>query len=181
MVRQVATCVGVIDGDTFETDSKLRVRLARVYTAELSTPEGVQARNVLMSMINGRVIIYEVVAHDDYGRNICEVWVNTINVNDLMIARGYDKPQWFPPPPPDPEEVPLPEPSVVPPLIVRRSVKYKACVVYHWSSLVGAWHKAPNQYFRLSAGVYLINGNWLLTLKHGAHLYVGPNVTVVPQ
>jgi endonuclease YncB( thermonuclease family) len=99
VVKQVATCTSVIDGGTFETDSKLQVRLARVYTSEISSPEGARARNLLTSMINGRVISYEVVAHDDYGRSICEVWVKNANVNDSMIAHGYDIPQWFPPPP----------------------------------------------------------------------------------
>lgn len=99
MVKQVATCASVIDGDTFETSSKLQVRLARVYAPEISTPEGVRARNLLVSMINGRVIIYEVVAYDDYGRCLAEVWIGDFNVNDRMIAQGYDKPQWFPPPP----------------------------------------------------------------------------------
>ena len=99
MVKQVVTCVGVIDGDTFETDSQLRVRLARVYTPEISTTEGIRAKNMLRSMIDRRVITYEVVARDDYGRSICEVWVDNANVNDWMISLGYDKPQWLPPPP----------------------------------------------------------------------------------
>ena len=98
MVKQVATCAGVIDGVTFETDSKLRVRLARVYAPEITTTEGVRARNILMSMMDRRVIDYEVVSHDDYGRCVCEVWVDNANVNDWMISQGYDKPQWVPPP-----------------------------------------------------------------------------------
>ena len=93
MVKQVATCASVIDGDTFETDSKQRIRLARVYAPEISTRAGVRARNTLMAMINRRVISYEVVARDDYGRRICEVWVDHVNVNDWMIAKGYAKPQ----------------------------------------------------------------------------------------
>lgn len=93
MVKQVATCAGVIDGDTFETDSKLQVRLARVYVPEITTIEGIRARNILMSMIDRRVIRYEVVARDDYGRKVCEVWVDNANVNDWMISQGYDKPQ----------------------------------------------------------------------------------------
>lgn len=89
MVKQVATCSSVIDGDTFETDSKLRVKLARVYAPEISTIEGIRARNLLTSMINGRVISCEVVAHDDYGTSICEVWLKNTSVNDSMIAHGY--------------------------------------------------------------------------------------------
>jgi micrococcal nuclease len=93
VVKQVATCASVIDGDTFETDSKQRIRLARVYAPEISTTAGVRARNILMAMINRRVITYEVIARDDYGRSICEVWVDNVNVNDWMIAKGYAKPQ----------------------------------------------------------------------------------------
>ena len=93
VVKQVATCASVIDGDTFETDSKQRIRLARVYVPEISTTAGLRARNKLMAMINRRVISYEVVAHDEYGRSVCEVWVGNANVNDSMIAQGYDKSQ----------------------------------------------------------------------------------------
>ena len=93
MVKQVATCAGVIDGLTLETDSKLQVRLARVYAPEISTTEGVRARNMLMSMINRRVISYEVVSIDDYGRSVSEVWVDNANINDWMISLGYGKSQ----------------------------------------------------------------------------------------
>ncbi len=51
---------------------------------------------MLMSMIDRRVIRYEVVAHDYYGRSVGEVWVDNANVNDWMISQGYDKPQWAP-------------------------------------------------------------------------------------
>ena len=93
MVKQVASCASVIDGDTFETDSKHRIRLARVYVPEISTTAGLRARNKLMAIINRRVISYEVVARDDYGTSICEVWVGNVNVNDSMIAQGYYKSQ----------------------------------------------------------------------------------------
>ena len=93
MVKPVATCASVIDGETFETESKQRIRLARVYAPEISTTAGLRARNKLMAMINRRVISYEVVARDDYGGSICEVWVGNVNVNDWMISQGYDKPQ----------------------------------------------------------------------------------------
>lgn len=94
MARRVALCVKVIDGDTFDIDAGIRIRLARVYAPRLETPEGQEAKRLLESLILDKVIIsYEVVSIDDYGRSVAEVWVDNINVNDAMRSYGYDKPQ----------------------------------------------------------------------------------------
>ena len=93
MVKQQAICVGVVNGDTLETDSKLQIRLARVCVPEIEKIEGIRARNMLMSMIDRREINYEVVGPDKHGGCVCEVWVDNANVNDWMISLGYGKSQ----------------------------------------------------------------------------------------
>ena len=98
MVRSYATCIKVIDGDTFETNTNLRIRLARVYAPELDSATGLVAKNTLAWMIEGKIISYEISAFDDYGRAVCEVWLASLPINDWMRGQGYDKPQWFPPP-----------------------------------------------------------------------------------
>ncbi|MAF86192.1 MAG: hypothetical protein CL875_06965 [Dehalococcoidales bacterium] len=44
---------------------------------------------LLESLILSKTITYDIVARDDYGRSVAEVWVDIINVNDAMISCGY--------------------------------------------------------------------------------------------
>lgn len=89
MVKQMAVCTNVIDGDTFDTEKGTRIRLARVHAPRVETDEGQRAKRLLESLILNKAITYEVVAIDDYGRSVAEVWVNSTNVNDIMISHGY--------------------------------------------------------------------------------------------
>jgi endonuclease YncB( thermonuclease family) len=97
VVKQGAVCANVIDGDTFDTGSGIRIRLARVYAPEIETAEGQKAKRLLEVLILNKAIRYEVVAKDDYGRSVAEVWVGGTlggtNVNDAMRSYGYEKPQ----------------------------------------------------------------------------------------
>jgi len=89
MVKQVAVCFNVIDGDTFDTERNVRIRLARVKASPIETTEGQIAKRLLESLILNKAITYEVVATDVYGRSVAEVWVNSNNINDIMISHGY--------------------------------------------------------------------------------------------
>lgn len=89
MVKQAAICIIVIDGDTFDTDRNVRIRPARVKAPPVNTPEGQKAKRMLASLILGKAITYERVATDTYGRTVAEVWVDSTNVNDIMISYGY--------------------------------------------------------------------------------------------
>ena len=89
MAKQTAICARVIDGDTFDTNTGIRIRLARVYAPPVDTQRGQAAKVFLESLILNKTITYEVVAKDTYGRSVAEVWVDGKNVNDLMIAAGY--------------------------------------------------------------------------------------------
>ena len=89
MAKQSAICADVIDGDTFDTKAGDRIRLARVNAPPISTPEGQKAKTLLESLILSKSITYETVARDTYGRAVAEVWVDSKNVNDAMIAAGY--------------------------------------------------------------------------------------------
>lgn len=87
MVKQAAICI--IDGDTFDTDRNVRIRLARVKAPPVDTPEGQKAKRMLESLILRKAITYEPVATDTYGRTVAEVWIDSANVNDIMISYGY--------------------------------------------------------------------------------------------
>lgn len=89
MVKQTATCVIVIDGDTFDTNTNVRIRLTRVNTPPVTTPEGQRAKGILESLILRKVITYESSATDTYGRTLAEVWVDSTNVNDVMRSYGW--------------------------------------------------------------------------------------------
>ena len=89
MAKRSAICVGVIDGDTFNTNRVVRMRLARVNVPSTNTLEGQQAKALLETLILPGFITYDVVARDAYGRSVAEVWVDKINVNDAMRAAGY--------------------------------------------------------------------------------------------
>lgn len=89
MAKRSAICLGVIDGDTFNTNRVVRMRLARVNAPSINTPEGQHAKALLEALILPNFITYNVVARDTYGRSVAEVWVDQINVNDAMRAAGY--------------------------------------------------------------------------------------------
>lgn len=89
MAEKSAICVGVIDGDTFNTNRIVRMRLARVKVPAINTPEGQYAKVLLESLILPNFITYYVVGIDNYGRSVVEVWINKTNVNDAMRAAGY--------------------------------------------------------------------------------------------
>ena len=89
MVKVNDACVSVVDCDTFDTNTGVRIRLARVDGPSLNTTRGQSAKSLLESLILNELIKYKVVAGDDYGRSVAEVWVNSANVNDAMIAQGY--------------------------------------------------------------------------------------------
>lgn len=89
MAKIAIICVGVISGDTFNTNRLVRMRLARVNVPAIDTLEGQYAKELLESLILSKFITYDIVAEDAYGRALAEVWVNKINVNDAMRNAGY--------------------------------------------------------------------------------------------
>lgn len=94
----VAVCIRIVDGDTFDTNTGVRIRLARVYAPRIETKEGRRAETILESLILNKGVNYEVVSIDIYGRSVAEVWVDNTNVNDIMRSQGYDKPRrWLDP------------------------------------------------------------------------------------
>jgi endonuclease YncB( thermonuclease family) len=89
MAKIAIICVGVISGDTFNTNRLVRMRLARVNAPPINTVEGQYAKALLESLILAKFINYDIVAEDAYGRAVAEVWVDKINVNDVMRTAGY--------------------------------------------------------------------------------------------
>lgn len=94
--------VKVYDGDTFtivtkiydEPVCKIRVRLAGIDTPELKGCNGNEktmalvARDKLSELILGKIVRLDNVTYEKYGRLLCQVYVDNINVNNWMISNN---------------------------------------------------------------------------------------------
>lgn len=85
----------VVDGDTlevtldlgFSTFRKEKVRLARINAPEMKTEAGPVSKSHLSGLLDGVLTVQTKKDEKDrYGRYIAEVWVEGVNVNDLMVA-----------------------------------------------------------------------------------------------
>ena len=75
----------VVDGDTFETDSrKNSVRLANVDAPEKGQPGASKATSDLRKLIGGKEVLIDTVARDSYGRSVAKVKVAGKSVNKTM-------------------------------------------------------------------------------------------------
>jgi len=87
----------VIDGDTFDTTSEGRIRLADVDTPEKGESGYYEAKNFLTSLLYNKQVyldIDDVYETDKYGRLVCVVYVshNTThfkNINKALLVEGY--------------------------------------------------------------------------------------------
>jgi micrococcal nuclease len=84
--------VTVYDGDTFtmsgENGEIVRVRLYGIDAPEISQAFGVDSRNYLASLIEGKTVALEVADLDRYGRTVGIISVDNESVNERMLATG---------------------------------------------------------------------------------------------
>jgi endonuclease YncB( thermonuclease family) len=79
----------ILDGDTFETDSRKRpVRLAGVDTPEKAQSGFQEAKAALSRMIQGQTVTIDTQARDRYGRSVANVKVGRRSVNQAMERHG---------------------------------------------------------------------------------------------
>lgn len=82
----------VIDGDTFETDSRKHpVRLANVNAPEKNQPGGAAATAALRRLIQGQEVGIDTVARDKYRRSVAKVKVGRQSVNKAMQNKTKKK------------------------------------------------------------------------------------------
>lgn len=75
----------VIDGDTFETNSrKNSVRLANVDAPERGQPGYQKAKQDLTNLILGETVTIDTRARDKYGRSVANVRAGRTSVNKAM-------------------------------------------------------------------------------------------------
>lgn len=98
-----AMVISITDGDTFEAQqvcaagqlcvvTPFTVRLNGVSASELTFESGRTAKTWLADHIPpGTVVTLSIKGSDPYGRQVCTVYYNGSNINDLMILSGQGK------------------------------------------------------------------------------------------
>lgn len=98
-----ATVISITDGDTFEAQqvcpagqlcvvTPFTVRLSGVSASELTFQSGRTAKTWLADHIPpGTVVTLSIKGSDPYGRQVCIVYYEGTNINDLMILSGQGK------------------------------------------------------------------------------------------
>ncbi len=79
----MAKVTKVLDGDTFETESGQRVRLANVNAPEVGEPRAAKATAKLRELVDGENVRIEPVG-TSYGRVVANVTVGGKSVNSTM-------------------------------------------------------------------------------------------------
>jgi micrococcal nuclease len=81
----------VVDGDTFVKEDGKSVRLLGINAVEVGQPGADIAKAFLESMILGKEVTLETdsVEHDNFGRLLAHVWIDTVYVNGRMVRKGY--------------------------------------------------------------------------------------------
>ena len=74
----------VQDGDTFQTNRGLWIRLNHVNMPEEGEHDYNEAKNYLMQLIYGREVVIHPVATDVFGRYVADVWMGGLSVNDAV-------------------------------------------------------------------------------------------------
>lgn len=85
--------VGVADGDTLTIldDSKAqhKIRLADIDAPEKGQPYGNRATQHLKALVAGKQVTADCREKDKYGRDVCTVKVDGIDVNANLVASGH--------------------------------------------------------------------------------------------
>lgn len=87
--KQTVTVNRVIDGDTFETSSGAKVRLAGIDAPEY--PKGclsLESLSRLEQFISGRSVTIDQIATDHFGRQVAYVYEGNLDVNKAMVSEG---------------------------------------------------------------------------------------------
>lgn len=97
-----ATITRVIDGDTvdavvdtgFYNTHRDRFRLIGIDTPEMrgeERPEGIRSKQYVIDLIEGKDVELESHGQDAFGRWLCVIYVDGMNLNEHLIETGYAK------------------------------------------------------------------------------------------
>jgi micrococcal nuclease len=91
---ETATVGRVIDGDTIELTDMRRVRYLMIDTPESTTTTecyGPEAKQFNLDLVDGKEIsmVFDVVREDQFGRLLAYVTVDGVEINPVIVERGY--------------------------------------------------------------------------------------------
>jgi endonuclease YncB( thermonuclease family) len=90
--------VRVVDGDTVRLILDLGFwmerleqpyRLLRINAPEMSTVEGQNARAALVAFLADKALVAHTQKSDNFGRFLTELYANSENVSDYLVANGF--------------------------------------------------------------------------------------------
>ena len=84
------------DGDTCTTIDGEKIRLACIDTPELKGEKASpilakEARDFLNKLVSNKKVSIRRITHDRYGRTVGELIKNDINIQELLVKKGYGK------------------------------------------------------------------------------------------
>lgn len=84
--------VGIMDGDTVKVLSsenrQVKCRLAMIDAPEKNQAYGQQSKQSLSDLIFQKTVDVNVVDQDQYGRSVCRIFLNGVDVNKVQVQRG---------------------------------------------------------------------------------------------
>ena len=78
----------VVDGDTIRLDGA-RVRLWGIDAPEMSTQEGVAAKEYLQEYLAGKNVVCYPKSTDKYGRTVAMCYVGKVDLACHLVSQGY--------------------------------------------------------------------------------------------
>lgn len=85
--------VGVSDGDTIRILSgdrqQVKCRLFAIDAPESNQPYGQRSKQSLSDLVFNKTVHVQIVDRDHYGRSVCRVFVNGVDVNKAQLERGF--------------------------------------------------------------------------------------------
>lgn len=93
-IRDNNRVVEVVDGDTFQLQSKERVRLMGVDAPELERCAGPEAKKKLTDLILNKSVELKESVTERYGRTMALVYVDGQLVNKIMMEEGFGRPDY---------------------------------------------------------------------------------------
>ncbi|AIQ95744.1 thermonuclease family protein [Prochlorococcus sp. MIT 0604] len=84
------------DGDTCTTTDGEKIRLACIDTPELKGKRAEpatakEARDFLNNLMSNKKVSIRRITNDRYGRTVGELFINGINVQEVLVQKGYGK------------------------------------------------------------------------------------------
>ena len=84
------------DGDTCITTNGEKIRLACIDTPEIKGENAdpinaIQARDFLNNLVSNKKVAIRRITYDKYKRTVGELFINGINIQELIVQKGYGK------------------------------------------------------------------------------------------